>query len=153
MVRPGIAQYGHYPDPSCEGLDGPGLLPLMTVKTRVVALRTLRKGTSVSYGCTRVLERDSRVAVLPIGYADGLERLLSDRGEVLVHGVRAPILGRVCMDLCMVDVTEIADVYVGDEVTVFGPELPLEEKADAVGTIQYEMLCGISRRVPRIYIE
>lgn len=152
MVRPGIAQYGHYPDPSCEGLDGPGLIPLMTVKTRVIALRELDKSTCISYGCTHTLVRDSRIAVLPIGYADGLERLLSNRGEVLVHGVRAPILGRVCMDLCMVDVTDIADVHVGDEVTVFGPELPLEEKADAVGTIQYEMLCGISRRVPRVYV-
>ena len=153
MVRPGIAQYGHYPDPSCERLDGPGLIPLMTVKTRVIALRELQKGTCISYGCTHTLTRDSKIAVLPIGYADGLERLLSNRGDVLIHGVRAPILGRVCMDLCMVDVTEISDVCVGDEVTVFGPELPLEEKADTVGTIQYEMLCGISRRVPRVYID
>ena len=153
MVRGGIAQYGHYPDPSCEGLDGPGLIPLMTLKTRVIALRELEKGTCISYGCTHTLARNSRVAVLPIGYADGFERLLSNRGEVLVHAVRAPILGRVCMDLCMVDVTDISDVHVGDEVTVFGPDLPLEEKADAVGTIQYEMLCGISRRVPRVYID
>lgn len=153
MVRPGIALYGHYPDPSCEGLDGPGLLPVMTVKTRVIAVRELERGTFVSYGCTHTLARDSRLAVLPIGYADGLARSLSNRGEVLVHGVRAPILGRVCMDLCMVDVTEVPDVCVGDEVIVFGPELPLEEKADAVGTIQYEMLCGISRRVPRVYID
>lgn len=153
MVRPGIAQYGHYPDPSCEGLDGPGLLPLMTLKTRVTALRDLKKGTSISYGCTRVLARDSRVAVLSVGYADGLERLLSDRGEVLIHGMRAPVLGRICMDLCMVDVTDIADVSVWDEVILFGPQLPLEEKADAIGTIQYEMLCGISRRVPRVYTD
>lgn len=153
MVRPGIAQYGHYPDPSCEGLDGPGLLPLMTLKTRVIAVRALEKGTCISYGCTHTLACDSRIAVLPIGYADGLERLLSDRGGVLLHGVRAPILGRVCMDLCMVDVTDIPDVHVGDEVIVFGPELPLEEKADVVGTIQYEMLCGISRRVPRVYTD
>lgn len=153
MVRPGIALYGHYPDPSCEGLDGPGLLPVMTLKTRIVAVRELPAGTSVSYGCTHTLARDSRLAVLPIGYADGLERLLSNRGEVLVNGRRAPILGRVCMDLCMVDVTDLPDVYVGDEVTVFGPELPLEEKADAVGTIQYELLCGVAPRVPRVYME
>lgn len=152
MVRPGIAQYGHYPDPTCEGLDGPGLLPVMRVKTRVIAIRELEKGTCISYGCTYTLNRDSRIAVLPIGYADGLARLLSNRGEVLVHGMRAPILGRVCMDLCMVDVTDIPDVTVADEVIVFGPELPLEEKADTVGTIQYELLCGITRRVPRVYI-
>lgn len=153
MVRPGIALYGHYPDPSCEDLDGPGLLPVMTLKTRVVSVRELSAGTSISYGCTHVLKRDSRVAVLPVGYADGLERLLSNRGEVMVFGQRAPILGRICMDMCMVDVTDIPQVSVGDEVTVFGHELPLEEKADAVGTIQYELLCGISGRVPRVYLK
>lgn len=153
MVRPGIALYGHYPDPSCEGLDGPGLLPVMTLKTRVVAVRELPAGTCISYGCTHTLARDSRLAVLPVGYADGLERLLSNRGEMLVHGQRVPILGRVCMDMCMVDVTDLPAVEVGDEVTVFGPELPLEEKADTVGTIQYELLCGVAPRVPRVYLD
>lgn len=153
MVRPGIALYGHYPDPSCEGLDGPGLLPVMTLKTRVVAVRELPAGTCISYGCTHTLTRDSRLAVLPVGYADGLERLLSNRAEMLICGQRVPILGRVCMDLCMVDVTDLPAVRTGDEVTVFGPELPLEEKADTVGTIQYELLCGVAPRVPRVYIE
>ncbi|MGN1003956.1 MAG: alanine racemase [Oscillospiraceae bacterium] len=153
MVRPGIALYGHYPDPSCEGLDGPGLLPVMTLKTRIVAVRELPAGTCISYGCTHTLERDSRLAVLPVGYADGLERLLSNRGEMLVHGKRVPILGRVCMDMCMVDVTDLPTVEVGDEVTVFGSELPLEEKADTVGTIQYELLCGVAPRVPRVYLD
>ena len=153
MVRPGIALYGHYPDPSCEGLDGPGLLPVMTLKTRVIAVRELPAGTCISYGCTHTLARDSRLAVLPVGYADGLERLLSNRGEMLVLGQRVPILGRVCMDLCMVDVTDLPAVKVGDEVTVFGPELPLEEKADTVGTIQYELLCGVAPRVPRVYLD
>lgn len=153
MVRPGIALYGHYPDPSCEGLDGPGLLPVMTLKTRIVAVRDLPAGTCISYGCTHVLQRDSRVAVLPIGYADGMERRLSNRTQMLLHGQRVPVLGRVCMDMCMVDVTDLTEVAVGDEVTVFGPELPLEEKADTVGTIQYEMLCGVSRRVPRVYFD
>lgn len=153
MVRPGIALYGHYPDPSCQGLDGPGLLPVMTLKTRIVAVRELPAGTCISYGCTHTLIRDSRLAVLPIGYADGLERLLSNRAEMLVDGQRVPVLGRVCMDMCMVDVTDLPAVKAGDEVTVFGPELPLEEKADMVGTIQYEMLCGVSRRVPRVYLD
>ena len=153
MVRPGIALYGHYPDPSCEGLDGPGLLPVMTLKTRIVAVRELSAGTCISYGCTHTLARDSRLAVLPVGYADGLERLLSNRGEMLVRGKRVPILGRVCMDMCMVDVTDLPAVEVGDEATVFGPELPLEEKADAVGTIQYELLCGVAPRVPRVYLD
>ena len=153
MVRPGIALYGHYPDPSCEGLDGPGLLPVMTLKTRVAAVRELSAGTSVSYGCTHVLRRDSRIAVLPIGYADGLERLLSNQGEVLLGGHRVPILGRVCMDLCLVDVTDLPLTTPGDEVIVFGSELPLEEKADQVGTISYELLCGVSPRVPRVYLD
>lgn len=151
MVRPGIALYGHYPDPSCEGLDGPGLLPVMTLKTRVIAVRDLPAGTCVSYGCTHTLARPSRLAVLPMGYADGLERLLSNRGEMLIHGQRVPILGRVCMDMCMVDVTDLPEVRPEDEVIVFGPELPLEEKADAVGTIQYELLCGVAPRIPRVY--
>ena len=153
MVRPGIALYGHYPDPSCQGLDGPGLLPVMTLKTRIAAVRELRAGTCISYGCTHTLARESRLAVLPVGYADGLERLLSNRSEMLVHGQRVPVLGRVCMDMCMVDVTDLPDVKVGDEATVFGPDLPLEEKAGAVGTIQYELLCGVAPRVPRVYIE
>jgi alanine racemase len=152
MVRPGVALYGHYPAPSCEGLDGPGLLPVMTMKTRVIAVRALPAGTCVSYGCTHTLARPSRLAVLPVGYADGLERLLSNRGEVLLRGQRVPILGRVCMDLCMVDVTDLPDVQAGDVATVFGPELPLEEKADAVGSIQYELLCGVAPRVPRVYL-
>lgn len=153
MVRPGIALYGHYPDPSCEGLDGPGLLPVMTLKTRIIAVRELSAGTCISYGCTHTLQRDSRIAVLPIGYADGMERLLSNRTEMLVHERLVPVLGRVCMDMCMVDVTDLPEVAVGDVVTVFGPEIPLEEKADTVGTIQYEMLCGVSRRVPRVYLD
>lgn len=153
MVRPGIALYGHYPDSSCEGLDGPGLLPVMTLKTRIVAVRELSAGTSISYGCTHTLKRDSRVAVLPIGYADGMERLLSNRTEMLLNDQRVPVLGRVCMDMCMVDVTDVPEASVGDIVTVFGPMIPLEEKADTVGTIQYEMLCGVSRRVPRVYLD
>lgn len=153
MVRPGIALYGHYPDPSCQDLDGPGLMPVMTLKTRVMSVRRLEEGTCISYGCTHTLQRDSKVAVLPLGYADGLERLLSNRGDVLIQGRRVPILGRVCMDMCMVDVTDLENVNVGDEVVVFGPELPLEEKADAVGTIQYELLCGVSPRVPRVYVD
>lgn len=153
MVRPGIALYGHYPDPSCEGLDGPGLLPVMTLKTRIVAVRELSAGTCISYGCTHTLHRDSRIAVLPIGYADGMERLLSNQTEMLVHNQRVPVLGRVCMDMCMVDVTDVPEAAVGDVATVFGPDIPLEEKADTIGTIQYEMLCGVSRRVPRVYLD
>ena len=150
MVRPGIALYGHYPHPSCEGLDGPGLLPVMTLKTRVASVKEVPAGTCVSYGCTHTLSRDSRLAVLPIGYADGLNRLCSDRLEVSVGGRRARVLGRICMDLCIIDVTDLPDTVQGDVVTVYGEELPIEEAAALVGTIQYELLCAVSRRVPRI---
>lgn len=153
MVRPGISLYGHYPDPSCADLDGPGLLPVMTVKTRIAAVRELPAGTCISYGCTHKLKHDSRLAVLPIGYADGLERLLSNRTEMLISGHKVPVLGRVCMDMCMVDVTDLPDVKAGDVVTVFGADLPLEDKAEMIGTIQYELLCGVSSRVPRVYVD
>ena len=151
MVRPGIALYGHYPDEDSVGLDGPGLKPVMTLKTRVAAVRTLPAGACISYGRTKVLSRESRVAVLPIGYADGLHRGLSNRMEVAFPQGRAPILGRVCMDLCMVDVTHLPGVAVGDVAEVFGQALPLEEKSEAVGTISYELLTAVAPRVPRIY--
>lgn len=151
MVRPGIAMYGHYPDPSCCGLDGPGLVPVMSVYTRVAAVRQVPKGTPVSYGCTNVVERDTRLAVLPIGYGDGFFRLLSNRFWVEFNGMRAPVVGRVCMDVCMVDVTDLPEVKAGDVAAVFGAEKPLELAAELVGTIQYELLCAVSPRVPRIY--
>ena len=150
MVRPGIALYGHYPDPSCEGLDGPGLRPVMTLKTRVASVKTVPAGTPVSYGCTRVLERETTLAALTIGYADGLPRLSSDRWQVEIRGHRVPIVGRVCMDMCMVDVTGL-DVAPGDEAEVFGEKVPVEDLAALAGTIQYELLCAVSPRVRRIY--
>lgn len=157
MVRPGLSLYGHYPDPSCEGLDGPGLLPVMELKSRVSAVRSLPAGTVVSYGRTFTLQRDSRLAVLPLGYADGLHRVCSNQMEVLIHGRRVPIVGRICMDMCMADVTDIPGVQADDIATVYGrdggEDLPIEEAARAAGTIQYELLCAISERVPRVYLE
>ena len=152
MVRPGIALYGHYPDPSCEGLDGPGLRPVMTLKTRVASVKTVPAGTPVSYGCTHVLDRETKLAALTIGYADGLPRLCSDRLEVLIGGQRAPIVGRICMDMCMADVTGL-DVAPGDEVEVFGEHLPIEDVAALAATIQYELLCAVSPRVHRAYLD
>lgn len=157
MVRPGLSLYGHYPDPSCEGLDGPGLLPVMELKSRVSAVRNLPAGTVVSYGRTFTLKRESCLAVLPVGYADGLHRLCSNQMEVLIHGKRVPIVGRICMDMCMADVTDIPGVQVDDVATVYGQDgddsLPIEEAARTAGTIQYELLCAISERVPRVYLE
>lgn len=151
MVRPGIIQYGLHPDPSTAGkMD---LKPVMELKTRVISVKRMPKGAAISYGRTYTLERDSLVAVVPVGYADGLFRLLSNRQQMLVRGRRVNQIGRVCMDMCMLDVTEVPDVKIGDEVTVFGDGLPLEEKADALGTITYELLCAVSPRVPRIYLD
>ena len=149
MVRPGIALYGHYPDPSCEGLDGPGLEPVVSLKTRVSAVRTLPAGACVSYGRTATLEEVTTLAVLPIGYADGLPRSLSNRGDVLVGGKMRPIVGRVCMDMCMVRADE--GVKEGDVVTLFSADCPVERYAAWDGTIQYELLCAVSPRVPREY--
>lgn len=155
MVRPGLALYGLYPDPGMEGLVD--LRPAMALKSRVVSVKELPAGTPVSYGCTRVLERDSQVAVLPIGYADGLHRICSDRLPVLLRGRRTRVLGRICMDMCMIDVTEIPGARPGDVATLFGRDgsafLPVEEMAELAGTISYEIICSPAGRVPRVYKE
>lgn len=151
MVRPGIIQFGLNPDPVLAGrLD---LMPVMELKTRIASVKFLPKGTDISYGRTCTLTRDSRVAVVPVGYGDGLFRLLSNRQEMLLRGQRVPQIGRVCMDMCMLDVTDVPDAAVGDVVTVFGDGIPLQEKADTLGTITYELVCDIAPRVPRVYLE
>ena len=152
MVRPGIALYGHYPDPSCEGLDGPGLKPVMSLYSRVAAVRGFPGDTPVSYGCTqRFGPGGGRTAVLPIGYADGLHRMLSGRGSVWLDGACRPIMGRICMDMCMIGLDGDADVRPGDAAEIFGEHLPVERQADIAGTISYELLCAAAPRVPRIY--
>lgn len=152
MVRPGIALYGYLPDPSCQGLEAGDLKPVMTLKTRVAAVRALPGDTPVSYGCTQHMpEGGGRVAVLPVGYADGLHRVLSGQGRVLVGGQERPIVGRVCMDMCMVALQEGDQVSAGDEVEIFGVHQSLEDMAQLAGTIPYELLCAVSPRVPRLY--
>lgn len=150
MIRPGILLYGHQPDHACDGMVD--VAPVMELKSRVVSVKHLPRGTCISYGRTFTLQRDSVIAAVPVGYADGLFRLLSNRQEMLVHGRRVPQIGRVCMDMCMLDVTDVPGVRVGDVVTVFGDGLPLEEKADTIGTITYELLCAVSPRVKRVYL-
>lgn len=151
MVRPGIALYGHYPAPGMEYTCP--LLPVMTLKTRVAAVRDLPAGTCVSYGRTATLARDSRLAVLPVGYGDGYFRLFSNGQTVSIRGKKAPVVGRVCMDLTMVDVTDIPGVVPGDEAVLYGDAAPVEDGADRAGTIQYELLCDVSPRVPRVYLD
>jgi alanine racemase len=149
MIRPGIALYGYVPDPSVKD---PGLKPVMTVKSRIAAVRDLPAGAKISYGCTATLERNSKIAVLPMGYGDGLPRCLSNKLEVLIGDKLCPVLGRICMDMCMVDVTDAPGVKAGDTATVYGPGLT-DWAAQLAGTIPYELLCQLTPRVPRLYLE
>ena len=147
MVRPGLLIYGVLPD---EQLPALPLQPAMALKTVVAQVKTVPAGTPVSYGGTAVTARESVLATVPIGYADGLPRAASNRGVMLVGGAVVPIIGRVCMDQCVLDVTGVT-VNTGDEVTVFGAELPVERLAQASETISYEILCRVGQRVPRAY--
>lgn len=150
MVRPGILLYGQYPDPSTLGKIE--ISPVMELKTRIISLRYLPKRTCISYGRTYTLTRDSYVAAVPVGYADGLHRTLSNHMEMLVRGQRVHQIGRICMDMCMLDVTDVQNVAIGDCVTVFGDGVPLQELADLAGTITYELMCAVAPRVPRVYL-
>ena len=146
MVRCGIILYG-----SGELAERMGMEPVMALKSRVAVVRDLAPGTSVSYGRTYFTTRKSRIAVLPLGYADGLHRALSNRMEVLTPYGRAKQVGRICMDMCMIDVTDLPEVKSGDEVEIFGKNVLCAEDAAACGTIPYELLCAVSKRVPRHY--
>jgi alanine racemase len=155
MVRPGLAIYGLYPclEPRCKV----ELKPALSLKTRIVYLKRLPAGYSVSYNRTYVTNKITVVATLPIGYGRGYNRALSNKGEVLIRGVRSSIIGNVCMDQCLCDVTNIPDVSIGDEVVLIGKqgnqEISADELAEKVGTISYEILCGINSNVPRVYVE
>ena len=155
-VRAGITIYGIYPSNEVER-DIVKLIPAMELKSHVSYVKDLPAGTSISYGGTFASEKDLRVATIPVGYADGYPRSLSNKGWVLIHGQKAPILGRVCMDQFMVDVTEIGDVKKGDEVTLIGRDgdefIGIEEIGDLCGRFSYEFACDISPRVPRVYIK
>lgn len=154
MVRPGIMLYGLAPSQDVD-LDSVDLRTAMTFKAEVALVKKLPRGATVSYGRTYRAEGDITVATLPLGYADGYTRLLSNRANVLVKGKRAPIVGRICMDQCMINVTEIPGVAAGDPVVLFGRDgehvLPVDELANMLGTINYELVCMVSARVPRIY--
>lgn len=151
MVRPGISLYGCWP--SDEVVRHIQLKPAMFLKAKVGYVKEVPPSTPISYGCTYLTRGNCRVATLPLGYADGWTRALSGRASVLVRGQRAPIVGRICMDQCMIDVTHIPGVVPGDEVLLFGGnEIPVGEIANYLGTIDHEVLCGIGKRVPRSYI-
>jgi len=157
MVRPGIAIFGVEPAPG----SAPELRPVMSIRTRIIALRELNQGQSTGYGSTWTAQRASRIATIPMGYADGLSRSLSNRGQVLVRGRRAPLAGVVSMDMAMVDVTDIEGASVGDECVVMGRQkgelgedaIGAAEIAEQLGSIPWEVLTSVSRRVPRFYRE
>ena len=152
MVRAGIALYGISPSDSIRG-DTSGLVPAMKLKTVVLQVKPLLEGEYVSYGRTYQADRDLTVATLPIGYADGFLRRNSKIGtELEIKGRRAKLIGRVCMDQCVIDISDVEGVEVGDEVTVFGGEVSVEELARLNRTIPYEIFCGLSKRIPRVYL-
>jgi alanine racemase len=154
MVRPGLGIYGLYPlGVARRDL---GLVPALSLKSCIVRLNALAPGDPVSYGRTWRAARPSLIGLVMCGYADGLPRSLSSRGSVLVRGQRVPIVGRICMDMCMVDVTDVMDVAAGDEVMLIGCQdeenISADEVAELAGTISYEILTGITARVPRLYL-
>lgn len=157
MVRQGIILYGLKPSDEVEFKNIKEPQPVMSMKTRIVQVKTLPAGVSISYGCTYTTEKETRVATLCAGYADGVTRVLSNNGEVLIRGKRAKIIGRVCMDQFMVDVTHISEVEAGDTATIFGTDgnetISVDEIAKKANTINYEIICNINSRVTRVYMK
>jgi alanine racemase len=155
MVRAGISVYGYYPSDAVD-LTKINLMPAMTLKARVIHLKEVNAGFSVSYGATEKTSKSTRIATVSIGYADGYNRLLSSKGKMLVRNRIAPVIGRICMDQAMLDVGGIPDAAVGDEVVVFGfnenCSVNADDIAKDINTISYEVLTGVSDRVPRVYI-
>lgn len=155
MVRCGIGTYGMYPSVDVQK-NRVVLTPAMELKTHVSFVKDLPAGVGISYNGTYVTERPMRVATIPVGYGDGYPRLLSSKGRVLIHGKTAPILGRVCMDQFMVDVSDIPQVRQNDDVTLMGRDghewISAEEISGYAGTINFEIVCGVGKRIPRVYI-
>ncbi|HJC09564.1 MAG TPA: alanine racemase [Candidatus Blautia merdigallinarum] len=155
-VRAGVILYGLYPSEEVEREPVP-LKPLMELKSHIAYIKTVEAGVQISYGGTFTTQRETRVATIPVGYADGYARGLSNKGSVLIHGKRAPILGRVCMDQFMADVTDIPQARELDEVVLLGKSgderITMEELGELSGRFNYEFACCISKRVPRIYFK
>jgi alanine racemase len=156
MVRPGIATYGLHPSEEVNK-SRVDLRPVMSVKSRVIHLKRVPPGFNISYGITFQTKKQTTIATVPVGYADGFNRLLSSRGHMLVHGQRVPIVGRVCMDLTMLDVGDVSGVALEDEVVVFGEQgneaITADEIASHLDTINYEIVSTVTARVPRVYLK
>ncbi len=155
MIRPGIVQFGHFPDAKMDHALS-DLVPVLELKSRVATVRDVPANTPVSYGRTNTLTRPSRLAVIPVGYGDGFCRGFSNKLTVLINGKKLPIVGRICMDMCMVDVTDAPDVKEGDVAILYGSDgtndQPVEAGAEIMNTISYELLCVLTKRIPRIYL-
>lgn len=154
LMRLGLAMYGLYPSAELE--KGPvKLRQALSFKSRVVLVKKMPPGSSISYGCTYRTPKEALIATIPVGYADGYSRLLSNKGQVLIRGQRAPVVGTICMDHLMADVTEIPGVRLHDEVVLYGrqggEEVTVEEAAALIGTVNYELLCAVDKRVSRFY--
>ena len=155
MARPGLSLYGlHASDKESRNLP---VKPVMSLKTRIIHIKTMEPGETLGYGGSYKITRTTRVATLPFGYDDGYNRLLSNQGKVIVRGNKVPVIGRICMDQCFIDVTTIKNVSVGDEVAIYGRQgketISIESVAEQLKTIPYEITCNVSSRVPRIYID
>lgn len=155
MVRPGGTLYGFSRDVLPANIPSPPLRPVMSLRSRIMLLKNVGKGEKLGYGCSFETSRASLIATIPIGYDDGYRRVLSNRGRVIVQGKFAPVVGRVSMDLTLIDVTDVPGLSLDDQVTIIGRDgelsITAEEVAEAAGTISYEITCGISARVPRVY--
>lgn len=156
MVRPGLMLYGYNPLEAVPEGSRIDVQPVLSLVTRIAFLKKTPAGIPISYGRTFVTKRESLIATIPVGYADGYARSLSNRGEALVRGTRVPVAGRVCMDMTMLDVTDVPGVREGDDVVLIGAQggerITADDIAAKTGTIPYEVLCGISGRVPRVYV-
>jgi len=155
MVRPGIILYGCYPSDEVDKKQLE-LKPAMSVKANIIQLKKVPAGTTISYGRKFTATRDSLIATIPLGYADGFPRPYSLKGKVIVNGVYAPLAGNICMDQCMIDVTDVPYVRLGDEVTIMGSdgicEILADDIAAATGTINYEIVCAFGQRLPKVYV-
>ena len=156
MVRPGGSLYGFVRDVFPANVVAPALKPVMSLHSRIILLKTLSKGEKLGYGCTFETKRESLIGTIPIGYDDGYRRALSNRGKMIVRGHFAPVVGRVSMDMTLIDVTDVPEVAIDDYVTLLGSEgdlsITAEDVGKTAGTISYEITCGISNRVPRVYL-
>ena len=164
MIRPGLALYGALPSSNLTSKlnnlipnSGNNLAPIMEWKSKVILLKNVSKGTSLGYGRQFIAQRDSLIATIPVGYADGLPRILSNKMEIIIRGKKAPQVGAICMDFCLIDVSEIPEVKEEDEAVIIGKQgncmISVEEVATLAQTIPYEILCSIGKRVPRVYIK